>query len=822
MAGDRVVIELTLDASGAVTGGRRVEGALDRVGNSGKRAESGLSAVGNAIKGFIVAQAAASLLTYTKRLFDLGTAAQETASKFQTVFGPAAAGLDARLQEFANTMGLTQAQARETAATLGAMAQGFGLTQGASAGFSEEVLRLAGDLSSFNNIPVAEALAAIQSGLTGEQEPLRRFGILMNDAAVKTRALTMTGKTSEAQLTEQDKALARLALISEKAGVAIGDLERTQDSEANTARRMTAAAGDQEQAFAQKLLPTFRLVMRTLDDLMQANTSTGESFSTALARGIGAAVVRGIQFFQAAGRLVSAIFGIGRSASAVAGGSGSPMALFEAQFASTLNLIDGFTEALLVADNATARFARGMFALRRDVALFNRSFFAEGSAGYNDQNTVAAAAAERIEALDRRIGEVGDALDRVRRAMSNRSRGVSAGENAFFDRIRSTNLGTPEEPEVPEMGLAPEIEAATRATTEAIENGAARMAAATEKAATDAEAARRAVSDRLFEARAADIELMREGTDRAVAQVHFDTDREVEAFRRRYDIITAEETARFEALRTLRLRQARAAEINPLSTISAAEAAARREERLREFREAERYMTPLDTTVRRVAAAYETLDLVGARTGRTLSGVARSLVGRYGESLGAMEGLLSAASGGLSDLYRRNVEEETAALEASGMAREDARAQAEENNEALRVNQKRLASAGVVFNTASAIMRAFAELGPIAGPIAAAGIAITGAAQLAAINAEQPPRASGGRGGSSPTRGAGVGTSSVGAGLAVGSGVASQGGTVVNVPRPAPPVVIVENRVTAGEFATLVRTGQAQNARGRGNSGSLQ
>jgi hypothetical protein len=208
-----------------------------------------------------------------------------------------------------------------------------------------------------------------------------------------------------------------------------------------------------------------------------------------------------------------------------------------------------------------------------------------------------------------------------------------------------------------------------------------------------------------------------------------------------------------------------------------------------------------------------------------------SLVDRFrllGDEFTAALSLMSAVSGYLSQTYQRNVAEETAALEASGMAREDAVARAEENNEALRVNQKRLASAGVVFNTASAIMRAFSDLGPIAGPIAAAGIAITGAAQLAAINAEQP--AGGGRsgrrgptGGSSSSGGSsGPGYSSASAGLAVGSGAASQnrGATVVNVPRPVFEV-LPEARITPEGLYFTVKVGEQRVARGRGRSGGL-
>src|SRR5690606_10879787 len=133
--------------------------------------------------------------------------------------------------------GLSERQAREITATTGAIVQGMGLAQDASAGYAEEIARLAGDLSSFNNIPIEETARAIQAAITGERESLKRLGVVILETDVQARAMLDTGKRRAEQLTQEEKAIATLALITERAGVAVGDLERTQDSAANRARR---------------------------------------------------------------------------------------------------------------------------------------------------------------------------------------------------------------------------------------------------------------------------------------------------------------------------------------------------------------------------------------------------------------------------------------------------------------------------------------------------------------------------------------------------------------------------------------------------------
>lgn len=200
-----------------------------------------------------------------KRVFDLGAGIEETASKFRTVFGPAAQETQKFLDEFANSAGLTNAAAQEIVATTGAIAQGMGFGQKASAEFAEQITRLAGDLTSFNNVPIAETSRAIQSALTGERESLKRLGIVILETDVQKRALADRSAGVTGALTQQEKATATLALISERAGVSVGDLARTMESPANKARRIAAEFGDLRDDISTGLLPAMGAILEELE-----------------------------------------------------------------------------------------------------------------------------------------------------------------------------------------------------------------------------------------------------------------------------------------------------------------------------------------------------------------------------------------------------------------------------------------------------------------------------------------------------------------------------------------------------------------------------
>tara|TARA_R100000808_G_scaffold6198_1_gene18568 strand:+ start:5503 stop:7215 length:1713 start_codon:yes stop_codon:yes gene_type:complete len=214
---------------------------------------------------------AVGLGVLAKRTFDLGAGVAETGSKFNTVFGKEGAKqVNDFLDNFANKAGLTKTEAQALVSTTGAIAQGMGFAQDASATFATQVTKLSADLSSFNNMPTEEVLMAVNSALTGEREQLKRLGIVIKETEVQQMALSMSGKAVAKSLTQQEKATATLALITSRAGVAVGDLERTQNSAANVGKRLGSMFRELMETIAISLMPTFELVLEQLDEMSKS------------------------------------------------------------------------------------------------------------------------------------------------------------------------------------------------------------------------------------------------------------------------------------------------------------------------------------------------------------------------------------------------------------------------------------------------------------------------------------------------------------------------------------------------------------------------
>ena len=133
-------------------------------------------------------------------------------------------------------MGQTEAQVLEATGTFGNLFKNLGLGDRDVFNFSTSLTALASDLASFNNTPVDEAMTALRAGLTGESEPLKKFGIDVSDAALKHEAFLLGISDGKTVLTAAQKAQAAYSVITKQAGDAQGDFARTANEGANAAR----------------------------------------------------------------------------------------------------------------------------------------------------------------------------------------------------------------------------------------------------------------------------------------------------------------------------------------------------------------------------------------------------------------------------------------------------------------------------------------------------------------------------------------------------------------------------------------------------------
>jgi phage-related protein len=179
----------------------------------------------------------------------------ESTSKVGVVFGSASQQVLDFAANSASAFGQSKGQALEAAGTFGNLLRSIGMTADQSATMSTKMVGLASDLASFNNTDPAQALDALRAGLTGETEPLKQYGINLNDAALKQEALRLGLDASGPTLSASAKAQAAYSLILQQSTLAQGDFARTGGGLANQTRIMASQFADLKSNVGAVLVP---------------------------------------------------------------------------------------------------------------------------------------------------------------------------------------------------------------------------------------------------------------------------------------------------------------------------------------------------------------------------------------------------------------------------------------------------------------------------------------------------------------------------------------------------------------------------------------
>ena len=241
-------------------------GALTGVGAAGDNLGSKLGGLTKkAGLAFVAMGAGAAVMG--KKFVDAASNLNESMGKVNVVFGDSAKQVQDFAKKSAAGLGISQQKALEAAGTYGNLTKAFGLTNQQATDMSINMVTLAADLASFNNTSVDDALLALRSGLSGETEPLKKFGIALNDTRLKEEALRMgLIETTSGTLPIAIKTQAAYALIMKDSALAQGDFERTSDGVANKQRIISAQFADVSAQIGTALLPAFQSILGVVGD----------------------------------------------------------------------------------------------------------------------------------------------------------------------------------------------------------------------------------------------------------------------------------------------------------------------------------------------------------------------------------------------------------------------------------------------------------------------------------------------------------------------------------------------------------------------------
>jgi hypothetical protein len=194
--------------------------------------------------------------------------AAESENLFTVSLEENAAAARAWSKEVSQALQLNEYTLRKDVGTFSAMFDALGVGAQQAYEMSRALTVLARDMASFYNLGVEEAFQKLQAGISGEVEPLKRLGVVVNETTAKEFALRQGWIKQGETLSEVGKVYARYGAILEQTGRAQGDLARTADSAANVERSLAEAWQMQKVEIGRGLLPAYADLAKAMRDSM--------------------------------------------------------------------------------------------------------------------------------------------------------------------------------------------------------------------------------------------------------------------------------------------------------------------------------------------------------------------------------------------------------------------------------------------------------------------------------------------------------------------------------------------------------------------------
>lgn len=274
---ERLVLQMSADI-------RRMEKALDqgqrkfdRTANAIERRQReldrNLARMGQEAANFAAPVQAASAVALGAIVgFSINAAkrAEAVEGAFKQIFRGMPTEAEAAASAVSSEFGRLETDIKDNFSRLQGVLGALGVEAEQSLKIIDQLQRRSLDIAAFGNVADADAFQAVISGITGETEPLKRFGIVVNETATKAELLRLGFKGNAEQASEAAKAIARANIIMRQSAEMHGQVSRESDQLAEQEKRTRAEFAKAAEDFGQKFLPVAKEVLVWASNALEA------------------------------------------------------------------------------------------------------------------------------------------------------------------------------------------------------------------------------------------------------------------------------------------------------------------------------------------------------------------------------------------------------------------------------------------------------------------------------------------------------------------------------------------------------------------------
>lgn len=217
---------------------KRVNRAIDRMGKGLDKFGTGMSSAGK----YLTAGVTAPILGAGAAMVKMAADAVESEDLFQRIFGSQASAVRQWSETFSKSVKMNSYETRRMAAEFMTMFTAMGLSMQDAITISTGLTERAHDLASAYNVDVATAFEKLKSGIIGQSEPMRSFGVVLLENQTQALAYGLGLAKVGEEVSQVAKVQARFVQIMSDTSAVAGNMAATIESPANKMRALRAQA----------------------------------------------------------------------------------------------------------------------------------------------------------------------------------------------------------------------------------------------------------------------------------------------------------------------------------------------------------------------------------------------------------------------------------------------------------------------------------------------------------------------------------------------------------------------------------------------------
>ncbi len=242
-----------------------VQKQMGQLENTAKVTSGSIQKAFNAVSFSAIAYA---VYKVTKSCTDAASDLVEVQNVVDTAFKQNSKVVDNWAKNVVTKYGMSETAAKRTASTFMAMSNGMNIANDSGTKMSITLAGLSADLASFWNTSQDEAFTALKSVYTGETETLKKYGVVMTEANLKSYALSLGIKKQYSEMSQAEKVALRYRFVLSTTADAQGDFAKTSTSWANQIKILTTRFQQLKTAIGQILTTVLKPLLINLNKIL--------------------------------------------------------------------------------------------------------------------------------------------------------------------------------------------------------------------------------------------------------------------------------------------------------------------------------------------------------------------------------------------------------------------------------------------------------------------------------------------------------------------------------------------------------------------------